>query len=207
MSRQQPESVDELAQVLEDMARARDLASSESHARILLAQRRVYPMSLVASQLTINPFEFLMLIALLITGIAYLFVGVSVPGSISKVLPPVWTYVWVINLGLGSLSALCGGLYRRNPDKGLLMYQFGWGMCGLGTGVYGAAVLLAFPTVGLYPGVTNLLIAAASIMRVLQIQRFFRVADLMRKGILRIPFFEAADGGGSGSGVPPGGTE
>lgn len=207
--------VDQLAEVLEGMAHARELAALKTTKRMLAGPRHLYPMSMVASQLTINPFEFMILIALFITGVSYFIAGVAVPGSIQSLLPPLWARVWTVNLAVGSLSALVGGLWRRDPDRGLLIYQFGWGLCGIGTAIYGFAVLLRFPSTGLYPGLTNVLFAAAALTRVYQIQRFFKIADLLRLGLLTLPYFvpppripppQVPPPGGERSDLDPGGA-
>lgn len=180
-------AVDDLAETLAGLKHARDLALSKRRSRMLMPPRRIYPMSLVSAQMSINPFEFMMLIGMFIAGLSFSIAGVAVPGSVQTLLPTVWSYVWIINLTLGSLCGLVGGLYRKDPDRGLLIYQFGWGLVGMGTAVYGVAVLLTFPTKGLYPGLSNVLFSAAALMRVVQIQRFFKIADLMRKGLLQVP--------------------
>lgn len=202
--------VDELAALLASMAHARELAAAKTSERTLAGPRHLYPMSMVSSQLTINPFEFMILIALFVTGISYAIAGIAVPGSVQALLPPVWSLVWIVNLAVGSISALVGGLWSRDPDKGLLIYQFGWGLCGIGTAIYGFAVLLRFPATGLYPGLTNVLFAAAALTRVYQIQRFFKIADLLRKGLLHLPYFvvppRVPPAGGERSDRDPGGA-
>jgi len=192
------------------MAHARDIAAAKSTNRILAGPRRLYPMSLVSSQMNINPFEFFMLVALLITGLAYGIAVAPAPGSVASLLPLLWVKVWVFNLAIGSLCAIIGGLWRRDADKGLLVYQFGWGLVGIATAIYGVAIMLRFPTLGLFSGLTNLLFALACIVRVLQVQRFFKVADLLRRGLLRVHFFErstkASSGGDHDGERDPGGA-
>ncbi len=187
--RQRQTSVEQLAGVLSGMARAREIASAERAEHVVHTPKPVYPMSLLAVQLTINPFEFLLLVAMFITGLAYVVVGLDLPNSINSLLGKgsIWPHVWAMNLFIGSGIALTGGLWRKHLDRGLMAYQVGWGFAGLGCLTYGIAILVSVPATGLYTAMTNLLFAAACLMKVKQIQRFLRMADLMQRGLLAVP--------------------
>lgn len=183
---------DDLAEVLDGLARAREAASDPDAKHILMTPKPVYPMSLLAVQLTINPFEFFMLLALFISGLAYVGLGVPIPTSVGDLLPSVWGVIWSLNVALGSGLALVGGLWRKQVERALLIYQLGWGLAGIGALIYGVAVLMKFNVVGLYPSMINLLVSAACAVRVFQVSRFFRVADMIARGVLHLPIPVAA---------------
>lgn len=144
--------------------------------RALRPPRQPRPMGLVAVQMSINPFEFYMLFLACMVGILYL-IGLPPPSPVRTLLGPVAVMVWAANLGIGGLTALIGGMWYRNMEKGLAAYQFGWGLVGVSELVYGASLLILFPVPALFPGLSNAIIALACFTRVLQIQRFFRLSE------------------------------
>jgi hypothetical protein len=112
-------------------------------------------MGLVAVQMSINPFEFYLLVAVCIVGVLYL-IGLPPPNSVAMLLPAPMVKLWAVNLGVGGLSAFIGGLWRRNLSHGLLAYQVGWVLVGVACLTYGLALLLLFPTTGgVYAGISN----------------------------------------------------
>src|SRR4051794_216726 len=96
---------------------------------VLLPPRRQRPMGLIAVQMSINPFELFMLLAVCVVGIGYLVV-LPAPTSVQALMPPVAVKLWAANLGIGGVSALGGGLWHRHLERGLAAYQFGWGLVG-----------------------------------------------------------------------------
>lgn len=145
--------------------------------KILLPPKRVRPMGLVAVQMSINPFEFYLLVAVCIVGVLYL-IGLPPPNSVAMLLPAPMVKLWAVNLGVGGLSAFIGGLWRRNLSHGLLAYQVGWVLVGVACLTYGLALLLLFPTTGgVYAGISNVLWSVACATRVVQVQRFFKLSE------------------------------
>lgn len=154
--------------------------------RLLLPPRKIRPMGLVAVQMSINPFEFYLLLTVLIVGVLYL-LGIPPPSSVSRTLPQWAVNLWAVNLAVGGVAAFCGGLSRSRLDRGLAAYQFGWGLIGLATFVYGTAVFLVFQEVGLYTGVSNVLASLACLTRVIQVQRFFNLAERLQLSQVNTP--------------------
>lgn len=144
--------------------------------RLLAPPKKIRPMGLIAVQASINPFELFWLIAICIIGILYV-IGYPPPSSVNRLLPDWAVRLWAANLTVGGLCSLFGGLNRRRLETGLAFYQFGWGLTGVATLVYGIALVVLFPKQGAYSFVTNLLWAAACFFRVLQVQRFFALSD------------------------------
>jgi hypothetical protein len=148
--------------------------------RLLLPPSKPRPMGLIAVQMSINPFEMYWLIGICIIGVLYIF-GLQAPSSVAILLPGWAVKLWAVNLGIGGIIGLAGGLWRRKLLTGLALYQFGWGQIGLGTLIYGLALLISFGSTALMPGLSNLLWALACFTRVLQVQRFLQRAEHFRK--------------------------
>lgn len=144
--------------------------------RMLRPPKYMRPMGLVAVQMTINPFELFLLLTVCLIGSLYL-IGLPPPSSVRGLLGPVATFVWAGNLVVGGFSALGGGLWRRHLERGLAAYQFGWGLLGTATLVYGLALVLSYPEQGSYPALLNVMMAAACFGRVIQVQRFFKLSE------------------------------
>lgn len=144
--------------------------------RILMPPKRVRPMGLIAVQMSINPFELFMLYVVCLIGTLYL-IGLPPPSSVRNLLGPVAVTIWAANLSVGGLAAAVGGLYRRNLERGLAAYQFGWGLIGVGTLIYGLTIILTFPVQGAYGGMLNVFFSLAAFARVLQVQRFFKLSE------------------------------
>lgn len=144
-------------------------------------------MGLIAVQMSINPFELYWLIAVCLVGVLYV-IGLPPPNSVQQLLPDWAVHLWAANLAIGGIVALFGGFWRQRLEKGLGLYQFGWGLIGVGTLVYGLALLILFPTLALLPALSNIGWAIACFTRVIQVQRFFRLAaQLTRKHIIPKP--------------------
>lgn len=137
-------------------------------------------MGLIAVQMSINPFELFMLAAVAIIGVIIM-LGLAPPTALRHLLPDFLVYVWATNLGLGGACGLIGGLWSRHLDRGLAAYQFGWGLVGVGTLVYGIALLVVFKAPAIGPGVQNVLFALACFTRVIQVQRFFALSAAVIK--------------------------
>jgi hypothetical protein len=168
--------IDDLADVLSDLRRGRaGLPSKRLWDRMLSPPGRVRPMGLVAMQMSINPFEFFFLIAIVLTSFAYVVLRAPAPNSVQTLLPQFAVIVWWANLGTGSCLALFGGLWRSKLDTGLAMYQLGWFLTGLACFVYSLAILILHPVLGLFPAMTNMAFTIACVVRVIQVQRFFRL--------------------------------
>lgn len=149
--------------------------------RLVMPPKKVRPMGLIAVQMSINPFEFYLLVAVCIVGILYM-LGFSPPSTVAQLLPPVAVKVWAVNLGMGGLAAFIGGMWRRNLERGLLAYQFGWILVAIACFIYGVAVMVVAPQRGIFTGISNLLWSVACLTRVLQVQRFFKLSEQMITG-------------------------
>lgn len=152
--------------------------------RLLMPPKKIRPMGLINVQLAINPFELYWLVAICIIGVLYA-AGLKPPSSVQQLLPEWAVTLWAANLAVGGLTALIGGFWRKQLDNGLVAYQFGWGLVGIGTLIYGLALLILHPAAGAYPAASNILWALACFTRVVQVQRFFRLSDrLLRRRFL-----------------------
>lgn len=143
-------------------------------------------MGLIAVQMSINPFELVILMTVCLVGTLYL-IGLPPPSSVRGLLGPVATLVWAGNLVVGGVSALGGGLWRH-LERGLAFYQFGWGLVGIATLVYGLALVVTYPGQGAYSGLMNILVSVACFTRVIQVQRFFKLSEQALVDNLPDPF-------------------
>lgn len=168
--------VERLAVMLSALQEANQLRASQSRADQevgVLPPRRIRPMALVSAQLRVNPFEFFILCSMVVVGFSYTVLRVPAPVSIRMLLPSLATIVWAANLLGGAVLALSGGLWWRNVEGGLVLYQLGWLLCGLACGVYGSALLILYGLVGFGPAMSYVGVALACVVRVLQVQRLF----------------------------------
>jgi hypothetical protein len=97
-----------------------------------------------------NPFELLLLVLGLVSGLPLLW-GAPAPGSAAELLGPVLVHVWAYMLVLGCLTALAGvwwtwparWIHHLHPRAvtGLLIEQVGLVAVGVGTLVYGIGIV------------------------------------------------------------------
>lgn len=175
------DSVESLAATLEGLRQVREEKVLSTRRRWVRHPRPPRPMGLVAARLTVNPFESFMLVAIIVSGVAYA-LGARPPGSILTLLPAAAVVAWAGTLTVGGLSVAYGGLFRSsNLERSIALYQFGWGLVGTACLIYALAVLIVFTTTAVFAALTQLFFSFACFTRVYQVQRFFQLAQTVMK--------------------------
>lgn len=188
-------AVDQLSQTLLALRRANQAAEKSKRRWWNAAPGPPRPIGLVNAHLSANPFEFYILIALTLLGLLFTF-GIAPPKSIVEYLPGVPTRLWTGTLAVGTLSALVGGLWRKNIEWGLAAYQFGYGLSGTACLVYGIAVATLFGEQAVFLYVQCFAFTVAAYIRVYEVARYFKIAEMIM--IERARMRRGSDGTGGG---------
>jgi hypothetical protein len=132
-----------------------------------------------------HPFQIFILFLILLISVPILFGVAARPGSITTILPPPAGLVWSIVLAAGSGAAL-HGVYWRDRGKGLIVEQFGLGLVGLASAVYGTAILLVGPAGSAVATALTIGLAGACFWRYWQIQRLLNHVKLEAEACVAI---------------------
>jgi hypothetical protein len=126
----------------------------------------------------INEMELYLLGLCVLSSTAYA-LGVPKPGSLEEQLPDWVPVFWYVNLLIGSLLVLYGGLWPRKPTdqslmRGLGLYRAGWLYVGASCTFYGLFVLASFKDGALFAGGLVLALGLGSYHRSHRVQKIIK---------------------------------
>lgn len=135
----------------------------------------VQPMKVVVG---INEMELYLLGLCVMSSTAYA-LGAPKPGSLESRLEPWVPIFWYLNLLLGSLLVLYGGLWPRKPTdasllRGLGMYRAGWLYVGAACTFYGLFVVAQFRFNAMFAGGLVLALGLGSYHRAHRVKKIVK---------------------------------